>query len=1487
MLDEARAMQEGLRARVAALARRVRGQVVSPTGLLALLSSGAVAPVAVAAAGVTGGTAVAAVGVLGAVGANALGQLIDDAIGRSRGPVGAGPVDAGQLGEILAERIEAVLAEGGAAAAELREDLAAVLEAIDAGTVAVQAAVATGDAEVTGLVVGALRSLADDVAGFRHALVDAVASVHRELQDQSALHRSSLHVAQESLRQLRQLRVELERLPAVGSGRPGRDGSTHGGDGVAAGRWRRESPYRGLAPFRPDDADVFFGRSALVGDLVDKVGARVAGPSVVVVTGASGVGKSSLLAAGLLPALRAGELAVPGAEEWPQVVMEPTEAPLAELASQLAILGGESPASLEQQLVDDPEAARVLVRRTVVRHRQASVTGDSVPPADAVEDRLVLVVDQFEQLFTPAAADDDREASAVPSRFVAALLAASSTGPGARAVPPAVVVIAVRTDHLDRCAALPGLAEVMQDGRFLVPPMDEQSLRDAIAAPAAAAGRSLDPTLVDDVLADVRTRQEGAFDVAALPLLSQAMLATWEQSGGGRLTLDAYRAGGGVASAVEQRATEAYEELTPDRRSLARDVFLCLTSMSHGGSVSRRPVAVGELAAMVSRSPADDDLRAVLDVFTARRLLVQDRATVQIAHDTLLSAWEELKRWLEDARDLRVRYDRLIERASAWDAEGREPSYLYRGAELAAARDVCADAGDGTGRLPALTEQAQRFLDASVAADEGARRRRTIGVAALGAVVIGVSVLGSLLAYQRNVAGREEARSDSRQLAALSTDSAPLDPAFSVLAALAAYEREPTEEAESALFRAYVEHHEHEALLSGVAGDLSTIGVSHDGRTVAGEADGVVTVWRREPGRSVTSRNVRLASESGIMAFPFDVADDGETVLMVERDTVWLHDVASGERLWDITVEGDDERVGHAWVADDDRVVMVVEDPTLIPGPAARIEVWEPVGGESRLVGTYDGVVIPETLGYLTFPIGVLSRSGDLVVEHSTEVGGRNRILRWDPETGERETLLDGTSEPLHYANDRVVTCHGRPTDDVNTLAVIDLTDGSERRLRLPDGETCPGLVSADARAEVVAARGWVADFPSREVRRLPTDAEVIRSSPDNLVTTEDGRRLFATHGDRELRLEDVTSPTQTWSTRHAQLTHDGRHVVGVTAGGRELTVVPTDADGRTSTGERPSAFRAPGSDGLAISPDDRLVADRVAADRVEIRRLPGLEPVTELRTPAIQLAGDEPSPGTSSLEFTDRHLVTKVEQQLQWWDPATGELVRRFDLRRDVADAPDGARAYSLHPDPSLIVVAVAGEPGARVLDVATGRQVDAYHLGGEVADLSVDDARYVTVIRPDDRLEIWDRRQRRATLGPVDVRLSRRPELFDPDDDSVDTGLVRGGSREFGYLIGDTAGLRWFRPGAQLPLRSLSLGDDRWPTSISDDGHFLTYADAALRLPGTELYTDEATAGHVLDLRPGAWVRKLCALIDNRRFTSDEMATVRTAVEDDAPCR
>ena len=569
-----------------------------------------------------------------------------------------------------------------------------------------------------------------------------------------------------------------------------------------------DGPYPGLRGFEQADAGWFHGRQRAVTDLLIRMTEQLDTPEPVVLVGASGSGKSSLLRAGLLPAL-----ATAADGSWPVVLCSPGPNPVATLAEALARVVGGDPAALAAE----------------IRRAPAGFGRWCQPPGGA--GRLLLVVDQLEELFTHDVPDADRLA------FTTALVNAH----------PAVALLAVRADLVERCIELPALVPALRTP-VLLGPLTDPELREVILAPARDAGVPVEPGLPDRLIADLGVRGERGYEPGALPRLAHVLRETWLHGDRTGMTLAGYRRAGGVEGAIARTAEQFYVGLDEVGAAAAREQLLRLVSVLDG-VVARRRVPSAELIAVPGGAP-------VLSGLIAARLVTVDETGAQLSHEALLRAWPRLRDWVEADRTALARHEVLGEAARAWQDAGRQDDDLYRGARLAAVQDWLGAIG-GRVRLHAVE---QEFLDRSDAAERAtglAARRRTRRLRALVAalsvllLVAGGAVVVASTQRQEAVAARQLAL--SRQLAAESGRLGNPDPRRSVLLALGAWQAAPTPEARSALLAADRGFYRG-ATTGSVNGSVTAVAVSGDGRLAAtGGRDGTLRLWdvpsRREIGR--------------------------------------------------------------------------------------------------------------------------------------------------------------------------------------------------------------------------------------------------------------------------------------------------------------------------------------------------------------------------------------------------------------------------------------------------------------------------------------------------------------------------------------------------------------------------------------------------------------------------------------------------------------
>ena len=868
--------------------------------------------------------------------------------------------------------------------------------------------------------------------------------------------------------------ARLFELAASGQAAPG---------GQKFARRAEGCPYRGLLPFSESDAGVFYGRERLAAELAAKLAARAACGGLVVVTGASGAGKSSLLRAGLLPILARGQQ-LPGSDRWPRIVMTPTKDPLTELAARLAAIGGPDALAVRDGLARHPDQAHLAIRTAVLA---AAARRDQEPPASADgEARLVLIVDQFEQVFT---LNPDLSGQGTRQAFIAALRAAAANPVGPDNAPAALVAVAVRGDFWDRCAAVPELADALQDGQFVVKPMTDSELRVTITGPAEAAGLRIDPGLTGTILEDLRVAG-GDRSAGVLPLLSQAMTLTWEHREDDRLTSHGYAQAGGVSHAVQTGADRAYDALPTGQQAIAPDVLRSMTVASPDGGLARRPVTREDLYAGLPGA-ARADIDAVLDAFAAERLAVLDGDRAQLSHDVLLRAWPRLRGWLEEDQASWIVHGQLADAAAAWHDSDEDPSFLYRGGQLAALQQAATQWSANPARSPALTGIQRGFLQASERAAARSTRRRRSAVAIL-ALLTALAVAAAGFAFFQRAAAigqRDQAISNQAITEALQVGTG--DPSLAAQLYLAAYRIQPTPDAVSRLLD--TENTPLSSSLTGANGLTISVAFSPNGHMLAaGSGNGTAWLWDitdpahpRPLGQLPASPTVGATYGINSVAF----SPDGHTLAgggsssNSSFSAVWLWDVTDPARPRLLSQFLTGGTATHYGIGNEvDSVAFSPDGHTLAGGSGGTVGLWDvadPV--HPRPLGQ------PLTGG--TAGINSVAFSPD---GHTLAGGSGGTVRLWD------------VADPAHPRP------LGQPltggTAGINSVALS------------PDGHTLAGG-STDG-----TVRLWDVADPAHP-RPLGQPLTGGTAAINSVAFSPDGHTLAGGSGDGTIRLWDVADP--------------------------------------------------------------------------------------------------------------------------------------------------------------------------------------------------------------------------------------------------------------------------------------------------------------------------------------------------------------------------
>lgn len=926
--------------------------------------------------------------------------------------------------------------------------------------------------------------------------------------------------------------------------------------------------YRGLQHYRTNDADRYFGRAGATAAALGRLDVLRAGdgPTLLAVVGPSGVGKSSLLHAGIAAGV---------GDDREVVAFGLTATPRKQLAEALDDAGRtDLLAALPWVDPDDPGAA----------------------PAPDVEP-LTIVLDQFEMLFQhpdPTAIDE----------FGAAVRDLAATD-------DVEVVVGLRIDHYADTSRLPGWREVLERGQYLLAPMTTQELTEAITEPARRAGTDVEDGLVQLLLRDVDAvgGDDGGSPVGSLPLLSHALLQTWERAGATTMTVADYEATGGIDGAVAATAEGVLADLDDHQRDLARQVLLRLVLVGDHGLVTRRTVDRAELLAL------GDGTADVVEQFVHGRICTAHADTVELAHEVVLSAWPRLRGWIEDERGLLVVHRRAADATAQWLEHDRDEALLARGPRLALFRQLLDPAS-----TVRLTAAERAYLDASadlerdVAARDTRRRRQLRGLAAATtalALVAGVAAVVTSLARAGEVAARDDAR--SRLVAVTADRIASQDTAVAGQLATSAHDIAATDDARAALLE--IAGGPVPRTVPTVPGN-SIVTTDGSGELLAisdGEAGAVTLLTGRGDIAQLGSIPFGDGGAASALAFGPD-----DTLLAVGDATV---------RLWDVTDPAAPAPVGEPLAGPVEGVVQHVS--------------WSPDGSEVAIAGQgtgirrFDVTDVTAATELPTVPFEGLTWS----VDHHPD-GGRlavstdtGLVQTWDVTGAEPELLA-----AAQVGDRRALSVHHSP-DGQHLAAAFTVIGTAVGRVGVFDLDATPAEreelgVAPDELAPVELTDAAVPSFVNR-VRFSPDGQRLVAAGADGTV------RLWATA--TWTPLLELAHPSQATSTTFAD---DGTLVTGALDGTvrsfRAMDASPQVLDGRVFA----INFTASG-DQVAVFSGETVAVWDVDLD--------GVRPLLGERTSS--LPGDPTSAGTGTIA-PDGTLLARgsLDGVLRLYDLTDGE---------------------------------------------------------------------------------------------------------------------------------------------------------------------------------------------------------------------------------------
>ena len=891
-------------------------------------------------------------------------------------------------------------------------------------------------------------------------------------------------------------------------------------------------PFKGLHYFDEADADLFFGREALTAKLVDRIRASVsASPALrfLAVVGASGSGKSSIMRAGLIPAMRRSQ----SFSHWLSHSFTPTARPLQALATRLKADSITAAATLMDDLTRDRRALHLVATGLLSQAPTAPSR-----PRSQVPQHLLLVIDQFEELFSLCRDEAERRA------FIENLMTAVSEPSGAT-----YVVLALRADFYSHCAPYAALRDALASRQEYIGPMSVDELRRAIEEPAQRGSWELEPGLVEVLLQDVGADGLHPPEPGALPLLSHALLETWHRRRGRTLSVSGYLASGGVRGAIAETADVVFhDELDAEQRAIARSIFLRLTQLGEDEATgeTRRRASFEELIRKPEDAPA---VREVLTKLADARLIITDEGLAEVAHEALIREWPTLRGWLEENReDLRL-HRHLTLAAEDWVRQGRDPGELYRGARLAQALEWALanpaelnrlereflDASQALAEQEAAERETQRQRELEAAhrlADAQTRAARQLRRRALyltGAFILALAMAGAALffgerARQTAVTAQNDQRiATARELSAAALNNLAMDPERSLLLALQAVSTTRAvdgtvlPEAAEALHRSIVAS-PIRLTLRGHGTRVLSAAFSPDGKHLATIGDnGTTIIWDAQTGEELLRLPGKTEPSDLVTAQRIVYSPDGKLLAACDNDQVKVYDPLSGELIKTLAGQpGEVTAVAFSRDARSARIASGDRDGTVM--------VWATATGDSllELAGHTDAV---EGLAFSPDGKWLVTASDDATMKIWDAAAG-DLLRDYSEFTGVVDSVTfspDGTRFAFTGDGVHVWQLYFSTAEGVTTIM-------SQEIFTIPEGASV--TFSPDG-TQLAAVAGSAASGNAVKLWDAATGRELLTLSGHTgwvmgLAFSPDGKRLASTSLDGTVKIWSLTPGQET-----------------------------------------------------------------------------------------------------------------------------------------------------------------------------------------------------------------------------------------------------------------------------------------------------------------------------------------------------------------------
>ena len=1189
------------------------------------------------------------------------------------------------------------------------------------------------------------------------------------------------------------------------------------------------SPYKGLDYFEETDAPLFFGREKLVEYLVG----RVKETQTVFITGPSGSGKSSLVRAGVLHSLKSGNIKETHSEAWLYATFKPGREPIEALALAFSRLKTPDLAKYFRENLDRPDIVHQCAESAL---------------SDSPSQRLVLFVDQFEEVFTQLSAEK-------AEAFIRLITNAANSKDGR-----IILLFAMRSDFISNCANFPELNALLNRQFVQIGAMQPEELVSAIAQPALRVGLRIDPDLIAQIINDMQG------EPGALPLMQFALqdLFEAEQAKGGviALTREAYLLRGGIQKSLERHADASFEKLNRHEQELAHTIFSGLIEIGRGTADTRRTAMFEEL---VPANAKEDEIQSIVRKLADARLITTDEAAgrdiVTISHEKLIEAWPWLKKLVNENRGVIALQNEIFTDAKEWDDHNRDKSYLYTGARLANAREQL------RAKKLSLSGTAYQFI---LISQKRHQRNQLTTVAGISTIIVLLVLAATLFRQQADI--NAETAMTAQAANTLAVQQASIAQAANTLAV------EQQHAAEASAWEA-----QRQANIAR-AGQLSALSVALREKNFSVSLLLSVEAFRELP--SVQTRGSVLDSAQANPAlvqylarpqeevFAVTVSPDGKMLASGSKDdNVILWDLENYQPIGD-PLRGHSGSVASVDFSPDGSILASGSvDKTII---LWDIQTHQPIG--SPFAG-HEGTVTSIAF----HPSGEILGSGSI----------DNKVMLWDVESQEPiGSLLDGHNEAITdiaFSPDGTLLASGSADNtiilwDVESQKPIGPTlkahnDAITSIAFSPDGKF---LASGSADKTIIL---WNLDS------HQPIDLPFVGHSDaiTSIAMSPDGKTLISGSVDRTIMRWNIKSHSpigqplvghSSW-VRSVSISPDGRLIASA---GRDSMVILWDVNNKSRLGRSLNAHENVVYS-VAISENGELIASGSADENIILWDVKSGQPIVP---PLTGSTG-----AVNSVAFSPDGMILasgSMDPKVILWDVESHQLIKRLDRHKaavySVSFSPDGRLLASGSLDKSIII-----------WDVENGQPIGEPLTGHEGAINSVSfspDGQLLASGSIDKTIILWDVESRKQIGEPLRGHDGAVYSIAF----SADGKALASGSSDFSVIL-------WSVENRQ-PIKSPLLSQNGFIYSVafSPDGKTLAsgayqnsiqlwnvenienplqfggpFVDNTLTISGLAFSQD----GRILvsgsvdnsvilwDLGSESWIENICQRV-GRNFTSDE---------------